>query len=348
MRGNRPLNSLAIVKQCHRNALVSTGEFVQQQLVLSFCVVGAYGSLMRVLIVGCGYVGMQLGAELVKQGHEVFGLRRSTGAEAEFKAAGIKPLMADITKAEQLAQLPATYDWVVNCVSASGGGADEYREVYLQGMRNLIEWLGAAPPKKFVYTSSTSVYGQDDGSLVKESSSTTPAGETAKILVETERVLLAAAREKKFPAVILRLAGIYGPDRGHWLKLYMSNEARSEGNGARILNMIHRDDAAGAIIAALKNGRPGEVYNAVDDEPVSQLGFFQWLSGPLGKELPPSAPEDAETVRKRGVTNKKVSNRRLRMELGYQFKYPTFRQGYTAELIRLDRSGELELKNVAP
>jgi nucleoside-diphosphate-sugar epimerase len=301
---------------------------------------------MRVLIVGCGYVGLPLGTELVKQGHEVFGLRRSTGAEAEFKSAGIKPLTADITKTEQLAQLPGAYDWVVNCVSASGGGDQEYREVYLQGTRNLVEWLGAAPPKKFVYTSSTSVYGQNDGSLVKENSSTEPAVETGKILVETERVLLAAARERKFPAVILRLAGIYGPDRGYWLKLYMKNEARIEGNGARILNMIHRDDVVGAIIAALKNGRAGEVYNAVDDEPVSQLGFFQWLSGPLGKELPPSVPEDAEAVRKRGVTNKKVSNRRLRMELGYQFKYPTFRQGYTAEILRLDRSGELEAKNL--
>ena len=302
---------------------------------------------MRVLIIGCGYVGLPLGTELVKQGHEGFGLRRSTGAEADCQSAGIKPLTADITKTEQLAQLPGVYDWVVNCVSASGGGAEEYREVYLQGTRNLIEWLGAAPPKKFVYTSSTSVYGQNDGSLVKENSSTEPAAETAKILVETERVLLAAARERKFPAVILRLAGIYGPDRGYWFKQYLSNEARIEGNGARILNMIHRDDVAGAIIAALKSGRPGEVYNAVDDEPVSQLSFFQWLSGPLGKELPPSAPEDAEAVRRRGVTNKKVSNRRLRMELGYQFKYPTFRQGYTAEILRLDRAGELDTKNVS-
>jgi len=347
---------------------------------------------MRVLIIGCGYVGMPLGAELVKHGHEVFGLRRSTGAEAEFKAAGIKPLTADITKAEQLAQLPGGYDWVVNCVSASGGGAQEYREVYLQGTRNLIEWLGAAPPKKLVYTSSTSVYGQDDGSLVKESSPTEPAAETARILVETERVLLEAAREgvprsidalcapegpgkdgpltpalsppegerestrqpsgnprlvgTKFPAVILRLAGIYGPERGYWFKQYLRNEARLEGSGGRILNMIHRDDVVGAIIAALRSGRPGEVYNAVDEEPVSQLHFFQWLSGPLGKELPPSAPEDAEATRKRGVTNKKVSNRRLRMELGYQFKYPTFREGYTAEILRLERAGALDVKSV--
>jgi nucleoside-diphosphate-sugar epimerase len=283
---------------------------------------------------------MPLGAELVKQGHEVFGLRRSTGAEADLKSAGITPLTADITKTEQLNQLPGAYDWVVNCVSASGGGAEEYREVYLQGTRNLVEWLGAAP-KKFVYTSSTSVYGQNDGSLVKETSPTEPAAETGKMLVETEQVLLTAARQQKFPAVILRVAGIYGPGRGYWFRQYLKNEARIEGTGARILNMIHRDDVVGAIIAALKSGRPGEVYNAVDDEPVSQLNFFQWLSGPLGKELPPSLPEDTDAEHKRGVTNKKVSNRRLKMELGYQFKYPTFRQGYTAEILRLDRAGEL-------
>jgi nucleoside-diphosphate-sugar epimerase len=109
--------------------------------------------------------------------------------------------------------------------------------------------------------------------------------------------------------------------------------------------MIHRDDVVEAIIAALKNGQPGEVYNAVDDEPVSQISFFEWLSGHLGKGLPPSVPEDAEAARKRGVTNKKVANRRLKMELGYQFKYPTFRQGYTAEILRLERAGELDVKN---
>ena len=296
---------------------------------------------MRVLIVGCGYIGLPLGEELVKQGHEIFGLRRSPGAEAELRSAGIKPLLGDIAKPEQLAQLPASYDWVVNCVSASGGGVDEYREVYLQGMRNLIAWLGVAPLKKVVYTSSTSVYGQNDGSLVKETSPTEPAVETGKILLATEKVLLEAVRQTKFPAVILRLAGIYGPGRGYWFKQYLKNEARIEGTGARILNMIHRDDVAGAIIAALKSGRPGEVYNAVDEEPVSQLNFFQWLSDQLGKGLPPSLPEDTDAEHKRGVTNKKVSNRRLKMELGYQFEYPTFRQGYTAEILRLDRAGEL-------
>jgi nucleoside-diphosphate-sugar epimerase len=293
---------------------------------------------MRVLIVGCGFVGLPLGVELIRLGHEVSGLRRSALAENELKAAGIRPLFGDVTQLGALARLPREFDWVVNCVAA-GGGVDDYRQVYLQGTRNLIEWLGPNPPKRFVYTSSTSVYGQTDGSQVKESSPTEPLVETAKILVETEKLLLAAAREKKFPAVILRVAGIYGPDRGHWFKQFLKNEARMAGDGSRFLNMIHRDDLIGCIIAALKNGRAGEIYNAADDEPVSQQHFFQWLAQALDKPLPQSEPENPMENRKRGATNKRVSNRKLKMELGHQFKYPNFRKGYSAELLRLDRAG---------
>src|SRR6266446_3152588 len=164
---------------------------------------------MRVLIVGCGYVGLPLGAELAKQGHEVFGARRTAAAGAEMKAAGITPLLADISRPEDLARLPGPFDWVADTVSSTPGGVEEYRQVYLEGSRNLIEWLSSAPPKKFVYTSSTSVYGQTDGSLVRENSVTEPASETSKLLVETEKVLLTAAQQRKFPAVILRVAGIY-------------------------------------------------------------------------------------------------------------------------------------------
>ena len=141
------------------------------------------------------------------------------------------------------------------------------------GNRNLIEWLRPAPPRRYVYTSSTSVYGQNDGSLVVETIPITADG-NGQILVATENLLLAAASggasvpasasdegspgrsPHPFPSVILRLAGIYGPGRGHWLKQFLRGEARLEGNGSRFLNMIHRDDVVGAIIAALKVVRP--------------------------------------------------------------------------------------------
>lgn len=299
---------------------------------------------MRVLIVGCGYVGIPLGAELVKLGHEVFGLRRSADGEAELAAAGIKALVGDITRAEDLAKLPRPFDWVVNTVSSSKGGEDEYRQVYLQGTRNLIEWLAPTGLKKYVYTSSTSVYGQADGSVVKETSPTEPASATSKLLVETEQLLLESAQSRKFPVVVLRVAGIYGPARGHLFLQYLRDEARIAGKGERIINMIHRDDVVTSIIAALKSGRAGEVYNVSDDEPVAQIHFFRWLSETLGKWMPPFATEEENANRKRGLTNKKISNRRLKMELGVVLKHPTFRQGYTAEILRLERADGLNIK----
>ena len=299
---------------------------------------------MRVLLVGCGYVGLALGTELVKQGHQVLGVRRSAVADAEMKSAGITPLPADLARPEDLAKLPGPFDWIVNTVSSAKGGVEEYRQVYLQGTRNLLYWLSASPPKKFVYTSSTSVYGQNDGSLVQETSPTEPASETGRVLVETENLLRAAAQQGKFPAVILRVAAIYGPGRGQLFLRFLKNEAEIAGNGERILNMIHRDDLVGVLIGALKSGRPGEIYNAVDDEPVAQIHFFRWLSQRLGKPMPPFSSEAGNGARKRGFTSKKVSNRKLKMELGYRFKYPMFRQGYTAEITRLERAGLLDIK----
>ena len=285
---------------------------------------------MRVLIVGCGYVGLPLGKELARLGHEVFGLRRSALAETELKAAGITPLHADITQPETLANLPRDFDWVVNCGASGGGGAADYRKIYLEGNRNLVSWLASSPPKKFLYTSSTSVYGQNDGSLVTEKSLAEPAADTAKVLVETEKLLLAARATTAFPAVILRVAGIYGPARGHWFKQFLRGEARIEGDGARWLNMIHRDDLIGVIIAALRDARPGEIFNAADCEPVSQRDFFAWLAAELKRPLPSSVPLDENLWRRRGATNKSVSNAKLLAELKYKFQFPDFRAGYTA------------------
>jgi nucleoside-diphosphate-sugar epimerase len=299
---------------------------------------------MRVLLIGCGYVGMPLGRALAAQGHEVYGVRRSEGASEALQKAGIRPLVGDVTDPGKLAGIPGPFDWVVNLVSSSRGGVEEYRQVYLEGTKNIVNWLSANPPRKFVYTSSTGVYGQMDASQVKETSPTEPGTDTGQVLVQTEQELLAAAREKRFPALILRVAGIYGPDRGHYFKQFINGEARIPGSGTRYLNMIHVDDLVGVIIAALKSGRPGEVYNAVDDEPVMQVHFFRWLSETLGKWMPPFVAEDQEEARKRGLTNKKVLNRRLKMELGYAFKYPTFRQGYTAEIQRLETAGLLNIE----
>ena len=301
---------------------------------------------MRVLIVGCGYVGLPLGVELVRLGHEVSGLRRNVSAENELKAAGIQPLFGDVTKPETLARLPREFDWVVNCVAA-GGDADDYRQVYLQGTRNLIEWLAPASAeasarqalKKFVYTSSTSVYGQTDGSQVKESSPTEPLAETAKVLLETEKAVAGGGGRTQ----------VSGRDfaRGRHLRagprpLVQAIPEKRGADGRRRLaypehdsprrfdRLHHRGVEERAARRNLQRGgrRAGE-----------PVALFP-VAGPGAGQAAPAvrAGESAEN-RKRGVTNKRVSNRKLKMELGYQFKYPNFRKGYSAELLRLDRAG---------
>ncbi len=297
---------------------------------------------MRVLIIGCGYVGTALGERLVRGGHSVFGLRRSNDGAADLSAAGIHPLTGDVTRPADMAALPDSLDWVVNTVSSSRGGATEYRDVYLEGTRSLIAALSSRGIQRYAYTSSTSVYGQTDGGWVDESAPATPAGETGRLLVETEQLLQSSAQNGRLPAVILRVAGIYGPGRGHLFHQYVRGEARLSGDGSRWLNMIHRDDVASALHVALESGHPGETYNATDDEPISQLDFFRWLDSQLQRGIPPAADEIERAIRKRGVTHKRVTNQKLRA-LGWRPAFPTFREGYAAEM-RLEKENRPGLK----
>ena len=288
---------------------------------------------MKTLIVGCGYIGLLIGEELARQGHKVSGLRRTAASDTAAIAAGITPLSADVTRPETLRTLPTDFDSVVYCASSSGGGPEDYRRVYVEGIRNVLEWLSASQLHRFVYTSSTSVYGQTSGEWVDESTPTAPLAETAQVLLSSETLLFEASSLRKLSAVVLRVAGIYGPGRGHWLQQFLKGAATIQGHGERWLNLVHRDDAVNAVIASLHSTRPKTLYNVVDDEPVTQLALFEWFSRKLSRSLPPSVSEHSNS--KRGFTSKRVSNRRLRSDLGFQLKYPTFREGFAAELERI-------------
>lgn len=283
---------------------------------------------MRVLIVGCGYVGSALGAELIRQGHRVWGVRRSAETNGELRALGIIPVNADITRPETLPRIDSPYDWVVYCVSSAGGDPQDYQRVYLEGAGHLLDWLSAAPPSRLVYTGSTSVYGQTDGSSVDEASPAQPQTSTGKILLRTEEAFLGARNRFTAPAIVLRIGAIYGPSRAYWLEQFNSGKVKPDGQGDRILNMVHRDDVAGAIIAALARGTPGEIYNVVDNEPVRQHVLFEWLSRRLVRTLPAAISPGPAFTSKRGIANKKVSNRKLREDLGYQLLFPSFREGF--------------------
>ena len=205
-------------------------------------------------------------------------------------------------------------DALVDCVSSGrGGGPEAYRRVYLEGARNLCAAFRAT---RFVYTGSTSVYAQTDGSVVDEGSLAEPDRETGRILRETEGVVLAATG-----GTVARLAGIYGPGRSILLGKFLAGAAVVEGDGGRWLNQIHRDDAAAALFRLAQPDAPPGIYNVADGSPLTQLELYRALAAEFDRSLPPQGPEDRN--RKRGWTSKRVACGRLRA-LGWQPRWASF------------------------
>jgi nucleoside-diphosphate-sugar epimerase len=124
--------------------------------------------------------------------------------------------------------------------------------------------------------------------------------------------------------VVARLAGIYGPGRSALLRKFLSGEARIECDGSRYINQVHRDDIATALLHLTNAPNESGIVNVTDDEPQTERECYDWLAAKLQRPLPPSVERAGE--RKRGASNKRVSNRKLR-SLGWEPRFPTFQDG---------------------
>jgi nucleoside-diphosphate-sugar epimerase len=279
---------------------------------------------MRVLIAGCGYVGRELALHLVAGGHAAWGLSR----HPEGLPPGVQPFAADLTDRATLRGLPAGLDAVVYAAAANGPTEPFYRAAYLDGPRNLLGALAeqGQAPRRVLTVSSTGVFPQRDGSWVDEGSPADPVEFSGRVMVEGEQ----AVRGGPFRAVVLRLAGIYGPGRTLWIDRVRSGSARRPPPGSWT-NRIHRDDAARAIAHLLALDAPDPLYIGVDDEPAELAEVLAFLAERLSVPPPPLEPESAAggPIRERGT--KRCSNRRLRAS-GFRLRYPTFREGYGALL----------------
>lgn len=273
---------------------------------------------MRVLIAGCGYVGSRLALELADEGHEVYGLRRDTSRLPE----GVRPVQADLNQPESLQALPEGLDAVVYAASASSYDEEGYRKAYVLGVENLLRALAAQRVQRLVFTSSTGVYGQNDGSWVDESSPANADRPTAQALRDGEARIL----HGDIPGTVVRLSGIYGPGRTRLIDSVASGAARREHGPTRYLNHIHRDDCAGALGHVLSLADPADLYIATDNEPRPRNDLLEWLAEHLGQPVPPWSDDQPAPSSQRGG-NRRYRNKRLR-ESGYQFIYPTFREGY--------------------
>ncbi len=257
---------------------------------------------MKLLLIGHGYLGQAITREFRENGWDV---------AATSLSGGNGTLPCDVGNREEVARLPEA-DFIIHCAASGRGGAEAYQRVYVDGCHNLADSFPRVP---LLFTSSTSVYAQIDGSVVTEESPAIPDRETGSLLLAAEQVALAAG------GIVTRLSGIYGPGRSVILKKFLSGEALIEEDGRRFLNQIHRDDAARAIFHLASNSNLRGIFNLSDSTPLSQLQCYQEMSAMFKKPFPPSGPRDLN--RKRGWTHKQVSNNKLRAT-GWDPRYPSF------------------------
>ena len=288
---------------------------------------------MRVAVLGCGYVGLELGRQLTAADHDVVGVRRSEAGAAAIESAGFEAVRADVTDADSLRAVPDA-DALVFAASSGGRGADAARAVYVEGLKAVVDAFAARenPPDRLVYASSTGVYGDHGGDWVDEATPIDPTTEKTRVLAEAERIARERTADRGIDGTVARFAGLYGPDR-YRLERYLDGPV-TEG----YLNMLHRDDAAGAVRYLLESDLAwDEVVLVADDEPTPKHAFADWLADECEVDRPEkrtkaerlAASELSEAAERRIRTSKRCSNDYLR-ELGYELAYPTYREGYRA------------------
>jgi nucleoside-diphosphate-sugar epimerase len=268
-----------------------------------------------VVVAGCGFLGEAAAGFFWESGWQVLGLTASPESAARRRGRPYRVIAADIRG--DLRGVPGRWhrpDVLIHCASSGRGGVDAYRAVYRDGLANLVGRLRAG---RTIFTGSTSVYGQADGSWVDESSPTVPGRETGAVLLEAERIALEAG------GVVARLAGLYGPGRSALLDRCRSGTAVIEDGGGRWINQIHRDDAARALVLLADGGVVPGIYNVSDGTPATQREVYGWLAAALAIPLPPDGPASAR--RKRGDSNKRVSNAKL-VAAGWCPVFPSYAQ----------------------
>jgi len=277
----------------------------------------------RVLIAGCGYLGTATAKLFLSQGWNVEGWTR-TGSTASESSLPFALRAIDLSLTAAVKAAPGEFDVVIHSASTRGGEAADYARVYQGGVENLLERF---PRSRLLFVSSTSVYAQSSGEWVDESSPADPLHERGRILRETESLVLSHGGR------VARLAGIYGPERSALLRRVLANEASVDQKADRFVNQVHRDDAASALFKISQLADDGaQIWNVVDNEPLLLSECYRWLARRLNRSL--AGSEGATAPRKRGESNKRISNARLRGQ-GWSPAYASFKEGMDQSVLPL-------------
>jgi nucleoside-diphosphate-sugar epimerase len=286
---------------------------------------------MTKLIVGCGYLGERVARRWRDRGEKVTVVTRSPDRAEILASRGYTSVIADVCRPESLQLLPTT-DSVLYSVGFDAKAGRAMEDVYAGGVRNV---LAALKPdvRRFIYISTTGVYGPADGGWVDELTPPDPRREGGRASLAAEQSIKAHALGPR--AIILRLAGIYGPGRIPFLEQLSNSEpipAPVDGH----LNLIHVDDAAGAVVAAdcLKTFDNGpRVYCVSDGNPVKRLDYYCEVARQIGAPRPVFVePEPLSPRAIRAASDRRICNGRMLRELELKLRYPDYRSGLSAIL----------------
>lgn len=285
----------------------------------------------HVLIAGCGYVGQRLALRLQPQ-YDVTGLVRSAQRVAELEHLGIRALAIDLDRVRAGVTIPERLDQeaIVYLTPPPVLGESDLRlDRFLQ--------LATVPPLTFAYVSTTGVYGDTAGGIVDESSAVQPRTDRARRRVSAEEMTRVWCNERRVRRIVLRVPGIYGPERLPLERLRHFEPVVRE-REAGINNRIHVDDLVEACACAITNPEARGVYNVTDGRPLSSTAFINLVAKVAGLPAPPQVSmEEAQLTfspERLSFLNesRRVSNERMLKHLGVVLKYADVEAGIRASL----------------
>ncbi|MEK8048830.1 SDR family oxidoreductase [Ideonella sp. DXS22W] len=288
------------------------------------------------LVVGCGDVGLRV-LRLLAGRWRLLALTSSPARCAELRAAGAVPLVGNLDDAASLRRLAGLADAVLHLAPPPGQGATDTRTAHL--LQALARGVAREPGrlKRLVYASTTGVYGDCAGARFDETRTVAPATDRARRRVDAERQVRRFGREVGVAVSILRIPGIYAPDRpgGHPRERLLRGTPVLAPEDDVYTNHIHADDLARACVAALLRGQPQRVLHASDDTELRMGEYFD-LAARLCGLAPPPRVRRAEAAGQLSpmqlsfmAESRRLLNGRLKRELRLVLRYPTVVEGLT-------------------